>query len=89
MANGRITLNHNTPVSLTVRDHHTILARLNKHDRELTTLCNLLVIASEALPWVVEARELRANGYTYGEIAQRLDTTRDTVAAVLCSTEAA
>lgn len=89
MANSRFTLNHNTPVSLTVRDHHTILARLSKHDREITTLCNLLVIASESLPWIFEVQQLRGSGYTYGDIARRLDITRDTVATVLCSSEVA
>lgn len=89
MANNRSTLNHNAPVNLTIRDHHAILARLNKHDRELTTLQNLLVVASEALPWIVETQELRDSGYTYGEIARRLDITRDTVSAVLSSREAA
>lgn len=88
MANNRSTLNHNAPVNLTFRDHHAILARLNKHDRELTTLQNLLVIASASLPWIVEVQELRSSGYTYGEIAQRLGVTRDTVAAVLRSQEA-
>jgi predicted transcriptional regulator len=88
MANNRSARNHNAPVNLTTRDHHAILARLNKHDRELTTFQNLLVIACASLPWIVEVQELRAGGYTYGEIAQRLGVTRDTVAAVLRSQEA-
>lgn len=89
MANNRSTLSFNIPVNLTIREHHAILARLNKHDRELTTLQNLLVIASEALPWMLEAKELRKSGYTYGEIARRLTITRDTVSAVLGAKRAA
>lgn len=83
MANRQSSLNPHAPAALIVRDHHAIFARLNKHDRELGALQSLLVVASVALPWIVEAQELRASGYTYGEIAQRLDITRDIVSAVL------
>jgi DNA-binding NarL/FixJ family response regulator len=89
MANNRSTSNQNASANLSIRDHRAILARISKHDREVSTLQHLLVFASASLPWIVEVQELRGSGYTYGEIAQRLDITRDTVAAVLRSQEAA
>jgi hypothetical protein len=87
MANSQSSFNPHAPAALSVRDHQAILARLNKHDRELGALQSLLVVASAALPWIVEAQELRASGYTYGQIAQRLDITRDIVSAVLSAEE--
>lgn len=89
MANNRSTSNQNASANLSIRDHRAILARISKHDREVSTLQHLLVFANASLPWIVEVQELRGSGYTYGEIAQRLDITRDTVAAVLRSQEAA
>ncbi|EJM86216.1 hypothetical protein [Pseudomonas sp. GM67] len=89
MANNRLTSNQDAPANISIRDHRAILARMNKHDREVLTLQNLLVIASASLPWIIEVQELRGSGYTYGEIAQRLGVTRDIVAAVLRSQEAA
>lgn len=83
MANTQFSFNPHAPAVLSVRNHHAILARLNKHDRELGALQSLLIVANAALPWIVEAQELWASGYTYGQIAQRLDTTRDIVSAVL------
>lgn len=87
MANSQSSFNPHAPAVLSVRDHRAILARLSKHDRELGALQSLLVVASAALPWIVEAQELRASGYTYGQIAQRLDITRDIVSAVLSAEE--
>lgn len=88
MANNRSTSNQDAPANLSTRDHRAILARISKHDRELSTLQNLLVVASASLPWIVEVQELRASGCTYGEISQRLGVTRDTVATALRSQEA-
>jgi|GEM_PF-2095229 len=72
-----------TPADITKHAHRCILDRLAKHDRELTAIRKLLLGVIQQQPLAIEARELRASGYTFAGIAARTGLTRNIVADII------
>lgn len=63
--------------------YRALLDQNAKMAREVSALRKLLLGVVQQQPMVIEARELRASGYTFADIAARTGLTRNVVAAII------
>ncbi|QEU29348.1 hypothetical protein [Pseudomonas luteola] len=77
--------NASKPANISVKEHNAMLAQLAKNAREIKFLQRLVINLQPDADWIAEAKELRARGYTFGQIAGYLGLTRQMIKLVFAN----